>query len=181
MGWTVLSKSDDFPRELRPPLQQHTAVVVFMLRFAMTQLFRAESSFALSLQVDGLPNCSRLATNFRTRALARATMAMGPVRGAERLGGWSAQGSDRCARVAARVIANIQKNGGLNFAWTSCPRPLAKDETMQQFEDYLFSQGVIPGERARCFQRRAQTVLTQLNHGETQLSEEIRAPYKLET
>ena len=32
------------------------------------------------------------------------------------------------------------------------------------------------GERARCFQRRAQTVLTRLNHGETQLSGEDTGP-----
>ena len=58
------------------------------------------------------------------------------------LGGWSAQGRDRYARVSVLRITNMQRAVVSALGKPECEDPLGEAETVQQYEIFLKSQGV---------------------------------------
>ena len=64
-----------------------------------------------------------------------------------------AQGSDRNARVAGRVIGDLQKMVVKAFGGKLSEDPLAEEETTHQFEDFLILKGMGPEEIVKCFRR----------------------------
>ena len=65
------------------------------------------------------------------------------------LGGWSAQGSDRYARVAVRTISLIQRSV-VQALQKPEEDPLGESETLEQYESFLTQQLVTEVEKKRC-------------------------------
>ena len=65
------------------------------------------------------------------------------------LGGWSAQGSDRYARVAVKTISLIQRSV-VQALKKPEEDPLGESETLEQYESFLAQQLVTEVEKKRC-------------------------------
>ena len=65
------------------------------------------------------------------------------------LGGWSAQASERYARIAAQRIRNMERTVVAELQ-KGLSDPLAEAETLAQLDEFLSGQGVPEEERSRC-------------------------------
>ena len=98
------------------------------------------------------PSTTRFWTPHSNRTfMPSATATLGFVEKSVRdfLGGWSAQASERYARIAAQRIRNMQRTVVAELQKGSVD-PLAEAETLVQVDGFLSDQGVPEEERSRC-------------------------------
>ena len=76
------------------------------------------------------------------------------------LGGLSARGSDRCTRVAVRVISNLQMLVIRALFERPNVDPLAEEQTITEFESFLCEKGVAPADRLGCLKQVGKVSIT---------------------
>ena len=109
--------------------------------------------------------------------LPSATTALGyPKADRDYLGGWSAQGSDRYARVSVLRITTIQRAVVSALGKPECEDPLGEAETVQQHEIFLKSQGVSNTDRTKHLNMLVSKEAAQLVHASETLAQVETAP-----
>ena len=152
-GWSLLCSLADFQSDylLPAPSSNFQGCLRRELRYDTAAAIQRRVISSLEISGDK-PLCllAKFWTPHSGRAfMPSATAALG-VDKTERdyLGGWSAQGSDRYARVAKRRISNMQKLV-VKALQQEGQDKLAEEETIEALEEFMASTGIATDDKVR--------------------------------
>ena len=155
VGWGLLQQHAGYERDYLLP-----SPTTNLLGFRK-KVLRYDTAFALQIRAFRSLRSSSGPLLFPTRShfwtphsgrafLPSATTALGyPKTDRDYLGGWSAQGSDRYARVSVLRITNMQRAVVSAWGRSECEDPLGEAETVHQYENFLKDQGVSDADRKK--------------------------------
>ena len=146
VGWELLKQLANFERDYLMPSPSSNYFGCRHQELKYDTAYALLSRVLLSLSQSDESLLPRLLSNFWTPHSGRAFLpSAATVIGFSKedrdyLGGWSAQGSDRYARVAIGRISNMQKSV-ISAIHAKTSDPLGEDETLSEMETYLLEKG----------------------------------------
>ena len=153
-GWEQLTSMANFPRDYLFPAPATHFHGCRKKELGYGQAFALQTRLLRTLKVDGHTLLPQVTRHFWTPHSGRTFMpscsAALNFEKSDRdfLGGWSAQGSDRYARIAQRRITYMQRSVAEALR-ASQDDPLGEGETLQQYDEHLQQQGVDEESRRR--------------------------------
>ena len=158
-GWRLLKEMADYPRDYlhgcrRRELSYDTASA---MQNRVLRMVKSNDEFLFC------PSATRFWTPHSNRTfMPSATATLGFEKSVrDFLGGWSAQASERYARIEAQRIRNMQRTVVAELQ-KDLVDPLAEAETLVQFDGFLAEQGVPEEERSRCVKLLERGVRTEV-------------------